>query len=364
MKVDQAHGHNGLRLRRNALELQSGLTAPRVLATMAISAWLLVGCSRQAPAPIAPPPIAPHPLGESYGQQYDPQKYEACRKKTPGNSACDVHVLKRVDNPELWPYPKVAPVKWPEAPKESVYRAGMSGVDYWRALCKAEGGEFVYKTVENVKGIYQIRPRNKELHHAMGDRYVMEDPYGYMDGELGRDLPFMFTGPRHSSRFATQHYNFLETAPIRFTIGAGEEQYYDPSLAVPQLSGTRFERFYEYDARDKRTMKMKYVSSLESRYGFTWRGIRRPNDREVGVAGGETIVVDLKTNEILAVRRGFTLAATSPDGRVSWFTGNTCPEYSKMEGMGRVRKRNKDVDFTLWFLTRVLVPANAAPEQN
>ena len=47
------------------------------------------------------------------------------------------------------------------------------------------------------------------------------------------------------------------------------------------------------------------VKELKSRYGFTWRGITRPHDRGLGIAGGELIVLDFQTNEVLAVRRGY-----------------------------------------------------------
>lgn len=49
------------------------------------------------------------------------------------------------------------------------------------------------------------------------------------------------------------------------------------------------------------------VPELKSSYGVVWRGINRPFDREMGIAGGETIVLDLKTNEILAISRGFAI---------------------------------------------------------
>lgn len=52
-------------------------------------------------------------------------------------------------------------------------------------------------------------------------------------------------------------------------------------------------------------MKLEKVSALKSRYGYTWRGIRRPHDRELGIVGGELIVMDMLSNEVLAVRRGF-----------------------------------------------------------
>ena len=38
-------------------------------------------------------------------------------------------------------------------------------------------------------------------------------------------------------------------------------------------------------------------SEQRARYGFTWRGIKRPHDRELGIAGGELIVIDLQTTK-------------------------------------------------------------------
>ena len=35
------------------------------------------------------------------------------------------------------------------------------------------------------------------------------------------------------------------------------------------------------------------------------RGIVRPHDREMGIAGGELIVLDLETSKVLGVRRGY-----------------------------------------------------------
>jgi hypothetical protein len=104
-------------------------------------------------------------------------------------------------------------------------------------------------------------------------------------------------------------------------------------------------------------MKMEYTNEIGSRYGITWRGIRRPFDRELGVAGGELAVVDLKTGEILGLRRGFVLAVPTLAG-VDWGSANVCPEYVLTDWIGKQRGRSKDFDFTKWFLVKVLKPRN------
>lgn len=73
-------------------------------------------------------------------------------------------------------------------------------------------------------------------------------------------------------------------------------------------------------------MAQKEVEVLQSRYGYTWRGITRPHDREFGIAGGEIIVLDLTTNEILAVRRGFIRGGNVRNlTTISWLNGQVCP---------------------------------------
>ncbi len=82
----------------------------------------------------------------------------------------------------------------------------------------------------------------------------------------------------------------------------------------------------------------------------------RKLDREIGVSGGELAVVDLKTGEILGLRRGFLLGSNEIGGRLNWNGGNACPEYSSQPGIGSLRRRNKDMDFSLWFINKILLP--------
>lgn len=297
------------------------------------------------------------PALEGLGEHYDLAKYEACKAADPRDLSCEVFRLKRTPAPETWPYHDTPPIKWPEAPAETVYRPGMTPVEYWRALCKSEAGEFIYRTVEGEEAIYQIRPRPAENDYAYGDRYVMEDPYGYIRGERASidAVPFNFVGPETKSRKWGLRYRVLETPFLPNDRGELLKQYRDPSLFQPVPPGAKYQRFYGYDG-DFKSLKLEYVTELKSRYGFTWRAIKRPFDRETGVAGGELAVVDLKTGEILGLRRGFVLGANTAGGPVNWLSPNACPEYALMPGIGQIRKRNKDGDFTSWFVTKVVVP--------
>lgn len=293
-----------------------------------------------------------------FGERYDLKKYAECKKKNPSSSRCEIYRLKRKESPETWPYHSTSPMKWPDPPKVQVYRPGMSPVEYWRALCKSEGGEFISRTVENVQGFYVIRPRPSEDEYAFGDRWVMEDPYGYMYSERGTlgGMPWIFTGPELISRKTPGLYRYLESPILPNDVGLGSIKYYPSWVFESPPLDKRFARFSGYNRQSRLTASVEYTNSLTSGYGITWRGIRRSNDRKSGVAGGELAVVDLRTGEILGLRRGFVLGQIRQEGPVGWGGGNVCPEYALMPGIGAIRRRNKDFDFTLWFVNKVLIP--------
>jgi hypothetical protein len=65
-------------------------------------------------------------------------------------------------------------------PADSGYKPGMTPQDYFDHLCKTEAGEFIYRTVENVEGIYIMRPRKEATDSELSHLYALEDPYGYV----------------------------------------------------------------------------------------------------------------------------------------------------------------------------------------
>lgn len=267
---------------------------------------------------------------ESFGEFYDPKKYHECRHKyEERETRCEYLRLRRHEPLERWPYADVPRPEWPEAPNPPVYRWWMSAKQYFDALCKSEAGEFIRKTVKDVEGVYRIRGRWTASAYALRDRYVMEEPYGYTVA-AAQSPATMFVGPKK--------YRYLEVP--------GDPRFYPDK-------GHAYLRFFGFDNRDFKSLKREYDSKLKSLYGFTWRGIKRPKDREHGIAGGELIVVDLATNEILAIRRGFILAGKSRYGEsgMTWEYGQFCPLLSKRVGIGKEHNASFD------FVSRVLGPA-------
>lgn len=286
---------------------------------------------------------------DHYGEYYDLAKYQDCKRKVDRrDTQCEYLILKRHEQPEYWPYLDVPKPKLPEAPNPPVYKQGMSAKEYFQALCKAEAGEFIYKTAENVEGIYQIRPRKRAISEELRDRYIMEDPYGYTESEH-ENPAFIYTGPGK--------YQFLEV-PVRGErkrFPEYDRKYYHESIFVVAQPGDRIARFFDNDGRTFKSLKKEYGANLKAQYGYTWREIKRPRDREHTIVGGELILLDLRTNEILGIRRGFIRSGNVRNVRsgIQWEIGEVCPVLTDRPGWA------KDADFSYWFIAKVLRPISA-----
>lgn len=256
---------------------------------------------------------------EKKGPYLDPKdpQYKEKRRYTD----CDILRLKPED-PLSTPEGRFAhSIKLPsphDMPKD-VWRAGMTGEEYFKALCEAEAGEWVFRTVEGVEGVLALRPRKRADDYTYQHLYVMEDPYGHTDGEAYKP-EYIYVKP--------ERYDFFE---------------------LPAADGQGVERFYGYDGREPKSMKQVRGDQRKAKYGYVWRGIQRPHDREHGIAGGELIVLDLDTQEVLGYRRGFARTFSSIARRgVSWEFTLVCPRYEYRGG------RSKDFDFNYWFIGKVL----------
>ena len=256
---------------------------------------------------------------DHFGEEYNPKKYFDCRVVLQkGNTDCNKYKLYRDEPEPVWPYPDVPPFQWPEAPKDQVYKKGMSSAEYFDALCKAEAGKFIYKTIDDVEGIYQIRPlKDHQSNVILQDRYVFESPYQQaIDSAKRPGLNLL--GP--------DEYLFVETVIYEPRSKTILERSYDSSFLAPVPEGEKYIRYEGEAYRDFKNVKKKYVAELRSQYGYVWRGIRRPHDREHAIAGGELAIVDLKTNKILALWRGFIRSGSSKSKKVWWLSGQACPK--------------------------------------
>ena len=203
-------------------------------------------------------------------------------------------------------------------PADSGYRKGMSADDYYRLLCEKEAGDFIFRKVEDVEGLYFARPPKSPSDQDLMDRWKLEHPYLESKFQLWGDSPEeragLFVNPPSST------YQFYE------------EPNLDPKASQPhwRLSGYRSWQNVRENGVWKHTPASPWIiepiTQLKARYGLTWRGIHRPHDREHGIAGGELIAYDLSTNEILAVFRNYAFSGrtkNTPDG-LWWLLSAGC----------------------------------------
>ena len=201
-------------------------------------------------------------------------------------------------------------------PADSGYKPGMTSQEYFEHLCKTEAGEFIYKTVENVEGIYMMRPRKEATDNEMEHLYALEDPYGQVLGE-DRKPQDSYVQP------ALGKYEFLEM-PISNPKSSDDKgkkfrRYYRDPNAHP---GRRYQT-----AINGSSVFVPYIvaeaenSTIKSRYGYTWRGITRAHDHELGIVGGELIILDIQTEQVLAVRRGYMRSGLARNLTGIWWLG-------------------------------------------
>jgi hypothetical protein len=211
-------------------------------------------------------------------------------------------------------------------PSDSGYKPGMSSQEYFDHLCKTEAGDFIFRTVENVKGVFQMRPHPEPTDQEIRHLYALEDPNVIHDQE-GKDPAFTYVTP--------SVYQFFESPISRQPRPTWQQKYRDASFFARAGADSKYEHYHGYDGSSMTSMWLEYVQEPKSQYAYTWRGITRPHDRELGIAGGEVIVLDLQTKEVLAVRRRY-LKASAPDfpgAGIAW--GRVCHTDQRPESFNK-----------------------------
>lgn len=260
--------------------------------------------------------------GERFRQALKEIEAACAKRKLAPNEVCGQVVKLKPFDPLATEEGRFAhSIKIPNpVPEDSGYKPGMTPEQYFDHLCKTEAGEFIYKTIENVEGFYLMRPRKRATDYEMQHLYGLEAPYVEVHGEY--DSPEKYFVQPHMGK-----YQFLEVPLAEPQDTSSRRRYYRDDNAHP---GKQYQT-----AINGKAVFVPYVvaevptDTLKSKYGVTWRGITRPHDRDLGIAGSELIVLNLETNEILAVRRGYkrTGGMRNLTG-IWWLAGQTCPKLS------------------------------------
>lgn len=217
---------------------------------------------------------------------------------------------------------------------------GEASQAYFNYRCETDAGEFIYRTVENVEGLFQMRPRDpREYFSLLRNGDLPEDPYGHTNLEAQNPWKLFLRHPSEPT------YQFFETTK------APNLQEYDLQQSTrifsirPELEGKSYWRF-TYDGLRRRVngktfwtmLYPEQTSELKSQYGFTWRETQTDWDRFFGVIGGELIIKEMAAGETLAIRRGFFF----------W------PRWVKRGG---ICPKQKDDNVSFTFIKKVLKPA-------
>ncbi len=193
-------------------------------------------------------------------------------------------------------------------PKDSGYRAGMTSQQYFDHLCNSEAGDFISETVERVEGLYFMRPPKRPTDDDLKDRYKLEAP------EIERTFQLRPATPEDRARIFINppwaNYSFVEEA-------SSEKQ------------ATPYTRAIGY-RQDISPMRLETVANLKSRYALIWRGLKRPHDRELAIAGSEWIVIESSTKRVLAVERNYARTGFNRNTKegIWWLNASNCPNVT------------------------------------
>ncbi len=184
---------------------------------------------------------------------------------------------------------------------------------YWEHLCATEAGSFILKPVENVDGLFFMRPVGGATEQQNNDRWKLEAP------GLQASWGFQYDPEREAIGFVNPPHHTYQWVDFPDRTGHG----------VLHMSG-----FVDRVS----PMKMERQAESKARYALIWRGIRRERDRDNLISGSEWIALDRQSGEVLGVLRDFYLTGMTTNQRqgIYWLNSARCPFKRKMFGSAGV----------------------------
>jgi len=217
--------------------------------------------------------------------------------------------------------------------------------------CK-KAGEFIYRTAENVEGIFILKLRSQKINYR--EQYRMSDPYGKdMDGiGLGYIETFLY-GRNEKGNLDNNKvggYGYADAIDP----DDGKRYRYTGRMDEPWQRDKSYEEGYMRFVLDK-----ALAPDPAPRYGVTYDDISTREERDYWIAGSSLRVVDLKTNEVMAERIGYMFdpgQGSDSGGRAPWLSAAdyACPRFGPENTRvpGFVSRR----DQTRTFVEKVLHP--------
>ena len=220
----------------------------------------------------------------------------------------------------------------------------------WQERCKL-AGEKIYKTVENVEGVFLMKIRTFDAGDSR-DQFKLSDPYGNDGFDEGYIRNFL-KGSDIGDLSAGQDLSSLERGYLYV-----EAEY--PEVGVRYIYSGRIEEPWQ---KNKNYLKgyTRFVtdatpaSGAKPRYGVTFDDISTPIEREHWIAGSSLRVIDLSTGEVIAERIGYMVdwaQGSQAGGRAPWLfaADHACPGFPGQRGF--VAQRGQSYK----FVAKVLKP--------
>jgi hypothetical protein len=195
--------------------------------------------------------------------------------------------------------------------------------------CK-KSGEFIYRTAENVEGVFLLKLRSDKMNRS--DQYRINDPYG--DDLGGEGYIQTFLRKRNDNGFldamVAGGYRYADAIDpkdgkrYRYT-GGMKEVTHTTSIMMGGDGKTKFKTI-------DFVLDKVPAPDPEPRYGVTYDDISTREERDYWIAGSSLRVIDLKTNEVMAERIGYMMdrgQGGTAGGRAPWLlaANNACPRF-------------------------------------
>ena len=223
----------------------------------------------------------------------------------------------------------------------------------WQERCKL-AGEKIYKTVENVEGVFLMKIRTFK-DGDYDDQFKLSDPYGSDVFNEGYIHSFL-KGSNIGGLSAGQDLSTFKKGYL----------YVEAEYPTPGIRYRYTGRIEEPWQRDKKYLKgyTRFVtdatpaSGPKPRYGVTFDDISTPIEREHWIAGSSLRVIDLSTGEVIAERIGYMVdwaQGSRAGGRAPWLlaANNACPAFPVFRGERASSAQSRQ---TYRFVEKVLKP--------
>lgn len=210
-------------------------------------------------------------------------------------------------------------------------------------------GEKIYRTVDNVEGIYLLKLRPVGASYA--NQFALTDPYGndvdgdgyiatFLRGSYDPDGLCVLRGLKCPFGYA-----FVEALDSM----DGKRYHYTGRLEEPWQNDKAYLKGYIRFVMDK-----TLATSELPRYGVTYEDISTQEEREHWIAGSSLKVIDLQSNEVIAERLGYMMdpgQGSRGGGRAPWqmAVSHACPAFPGVHSQAQIGQTDR-------FVEKVLLP--------